>query len=552
MMSNSAYRLAVCLGILIFFTKADAQLANPASAPASAQPDTRTDVLGRTTPRGTVLGFLRAGAKGDNEVAAEYLNTRVGGAKAALLAHQLFVVLDRRLPARLNEVSDRREGSLTFLTRPDVDLVGTIDDGEDKLDILVEKVSGENGPIWLFSKTTLESVPELFDAVNTISVERVLPEYLVRTQIAHIALFEWLGVFVGLPLLYALTGLLRRGLNSLIGNLRRRLYKKPDLPHIQLIPTPARLLLVAFIIRWILSGITLPLLGRQFWSGTAAAITITSCVWLFMLLTARYESSIQRRFERVNNNGATAVLRLGRRTIDLLAIFVGVVIVLRYFGIQPTAALAGLGVGGIAVALAAQKTLENVIGGISIIFDKAVRVGDMLNTGSTMGVIESVGLRSTRIRTLDRSLVSVPNGQLANIQIENLSIRDKFWFHHNLSLRYETTVEMIRSIVEEVSELLMQHRLVENSSVRVRFIRLGTSSLDIEVFAYVLGRDWAHFLQVQEDLLLRIMTIVEAAGAHLAFPSQTLYLGTDQVSGGDGTPRYLQAPTDEETRSALH
>ena len=133
------------------------------------------------------------------------------------------------------------------------------------------------------------------------------------------------------------------------------------------------------------------------------------------------------------------MLRLVRRVADVLVVAAGGLVTLHYFGVDPTAALAGLGIGGIAVALAAQKTLENVIGGLSIIFDQAVRVGDFLKLGDTVGTVDSIGLRSTRIRTLDRTILSVPNGQIANVNIETLSARDKFWFHHFVGLRYETT-----------------------------------------------------------------------------------------------------------------
>ncbi len=275
-------------------------------------------------------------------------------------------------------------------------------------------------------------------------------------------------------------------------------------------------------------------------------------MWLFIVLLRRTEEIVRRRLERSNNTGATAVVRLGRRTMDILAIFVGMLVVFHYFGVKPTAALAGLGVGGIAVALAAQKTLENVIGGISIIFDKAVRVGDFLNTGTTMGVVESVGLRSTRIRTMDRTVVSVPNGQLANVQLENLSLRDKFWFHPNIGLRYETTEQMIRSIVEGISSLLAEHPHVERTSARVRFLRFGASSIDIEVFGYVFARDWPQFLEVQQELLLRIMTIVESAGAQIAFPSQTMYLATDSRSYPKRSPAFLEPAERETPRPMLH
>jgi MscS family membrane protein len=205
-------------------------------------------------------------------------------------------------------------------------------------------------------------------------------------------------------------------------------------------------------------------------------------------------------------------------------ILAGLLVTLRYFGVNPTAALAGLGIGGIAVALAAQRTLENVIGGLSITFDKAVRVGDFLKLGETLGTVDYIGLRSTRIRTLDRTILSVPNGQVANVNIETLSARDKFWFHHVIGLGYETTSGQMRAIIENVRHLLVGHPTVDDEVIRVRFVRLGSFSLDVEISAYVLAGDWDRFLEIQQDLLLRIMEIVERAGAAIALPSQTLHL----------------------------
>jgi MscS family membrane protein len=162
--------------------------------------------------------------------------------------------------------------------------------------------------------------------------------------------------------------------------------------------------------------------------------------------------------------------------------------------------LAGLGVGGIAVALAAQKTLENVIGGVFLIFDEVVHVGDSLTVGDTLGAVDDIGLRSTRIRTLDRTMVSVPNGQIANLSIENLSARDKFWFHPILRLRFDTTSPQMHALLDGIRNLLAGSSLVESNSIRVRFLDFGSSSLDVEVFAYVLARDWNQLLEIQEKL----------------------------------------------------
>jgi hypothetical protein len=208
-----------------------------------------------------------------------------------------------------------------------------------------------------------------------------------------------------------------------------------------------------------------------------------------------------------------------RRLADLLVIFSGVLILLRHYGIDPTPALAGLGVGGIAIALAAQKTLENVIAGASLIFDQAVRVGDFLKMGDVQGTVDKVGLRSTRIRTLDRTIVSVPNSQIANVSLETLSERDKFWFHPVVGLRYETTSAQMRQVLDGIRQMLARQSEIDGASIRVRFLRLAASSLDVETFAYVYARDWAHFLEIQEGLLLKITEIVSAAGTGIAFPS---------------------------------
>jgi MscS family membrane protein len=305
-------------------------------------------------------------------------------------------------------------------------------------------------------------------------------------------------------------------------------------------------LLLAVAIHWLLTKLSLPLLARQFWFSTAGILTIAGCVWLLILLNSWGEDYIRRRRRESNLTGAISMLRLARRTIDGLIIFVGVLVTLHYVGVNPTAALAGLGVGGIAIALAAQKTLENVIGGISLIFDQAVGVGDFLKVGDTSGTVVDIGLRSTRIRTLDRSVVNVPNGQIANMSLENLSSRDKFWFHPILSLRHGTTSLQVHAVLDGIRSLLGESGQVEPNSVHVRFLRFGPSSLDVEVFAYVLARDWNHFLETQEILLLRIMECIESAGVQIALPSQAIFLAAASTST-DGRVELLNALVPDKT-----
>jgi MscS family membrane protein len=520
------------LGLLLSLV-AWAQMTVPGTASTAAQKaETPKDSLGRATPRGTVMGFLVAAQKGDTEIAVEYLNTRLRGKAAAILANQLAAVLDSRLPARLNQLSDQPQGSLSLL-KANQEVVGSISSAKGNVDIVLERVDrGESGLIWLFSSKTLEAIPDVYEEIDIVNVDAILPEFLVRNRVFGVQLFEWVVVFVGIPLFYLSTVLLDRLLRPIVGRLRRRLSKKSDLLNAEVLPKPLRLLLLAITIRWILAEVSLSLLARQFWSSFAAIIAIAAVVWLLIILSRLGEEYAVRSLRRRDLTGASSILRLTRRVADLLVIFAGILLILHHFGINPTAALAGLGVGGIAVALAAQKTLENMIGGVSLIFDKAVQAGDTLKVGDTLGTVEEIGLRSTRIRTFDRTMVTVPNGQIANVSIETLSVRDRFWFHPLIGLWYGTSVGQIRSVVTHVHELLTENSCIDQTSLRVRFLGFGSSSLDVEVCAYVYARDWNCFLEIQEGLLLRLMEIVQEAGTQIALPSQITYLAPDSVVRG--------------------
>jgi MscS family membrane protein len=271
-------------------------------------------------------------------------------------------------------------------------------------------------------------------------------------------------------------------------------------------------------------------LARQFWSNAAAVITIAASVWLLILFANWGEGYTRGLLRSRNMAAATSMLRFTRWVVHLLVIFAGALVTLHYFGVNATAALAGLGVGGIAVALAAQKTLENVIGGVSLICDRAVRVGDVIKAGDTVGTVDDIGLRSTKIRTPDRTVVTVPNGHIANMTLESLSSRDKFWFHPILALRYGTTSPQMCAVLEGLRSLLRESRNLETASARVRFLRFSPSSFDVEVFAYVLARDWSQFLEVQENLLLRIVDCVESSGVQFAFPPQTVLVAASTAS----------------------
>lgn len=191
--------------------------------------------------------------------------------------------------------------------------------------------------------------------------------------------------------------------------------------------------------------------------------------------------------------------------------------------------VAGLGVGGLAIALAAQPTIENLIGSLSLFADKPVRVGSLCKYGDSLGTVEAIGIRSTRIRGNDRTLTTIPNGALSRMPIVNLSQRDRMLIQSVIGLRCETTAEQLRFVLAKLREMLIAHPRIITDTARARFIGFSASSRDIEVYAYVLTNDWPEFLQIQEDVFLHIINIVEESGCGFAFPSQTLYLTRDSA-----------------------
>ena len=499
--------------------------------PAGEAPPVADDPLGRQTPRGTVLGFLGAARRGENEVARQYLDTRVDQAAGQRLAQQLFVVLDAKLPARLTQISDEPTGSRANPLQPNVEIIGTVMSATGEIEVVVERVAraGEE-PLWLFSSATLKAVPALYNEVARQDAARRLPDFLEEPGIAGLRWIEWLVVVVGIPLFFVAAALLNRLLVAIVRPLWRRFSADAARPVTTVLPIPARLLLFALSSHWLLSKLPVSLRVRQFWSSAVTALTIVSVVSLLIVLNAEVERIILRRVSRGDSTAVHALLRVLRRVADLVYILVGLGVMLRHFGVDPTPTLAGVGVGGIAVALAAQKTLENVIAGASLIFDQAVKVGDFLKIGETEGTVDHIGLRSTRIRTLDRTVVSIPNGQIASATLETVSARDKFWFHPVVRLRYDTSAEQLRRVLEGFRQMLAAHPAVDPAEQRVRLYRLGPYSLDIEIFAYVPARDWNEFLQVQEQLLFGVTEIVERSGTAFALPSPPAAVGQGPVT----------------------
>ncbi len=220
------------------------------------------------------------------------------------------------------------------------------------------------------------------------------------------------------------------------------------------------------------------------------------------------------------------------RLIARIVGVVGAVTILAYglqaLGVPVFSLLAGLGIGGLAIALAIRPTLENLIGGFVLFIDKPVRIGDYCSFGDKEGTVEKIGVRSTQIRALDRTLISIPNSQFVDMQLINWARCDQMMITHIIGLRLETDDDQLRYVLARIREMFHSHPRIDPDTIRVRFAGYGASSLDIDVRVYAKTREWNDFYAIKEDVLLRISGIVRQAGTGIAFPSQTVYLGKDE------------------------
>ena len=496
--------------------------------PAKTATSAQADPLGRDTPSGTVLGFLQAAQSGDYKTAADYLQISAARrpSQGTDLATKLKVLMDDAFVGSMRRLSTNPEGN------PDVGLlgqqtIGTFSVADTDVPVVLARVTDPNsGKIWLFSADTLSKVAELYDNVETHQVESKLPQVLVKNVFLGMPLWQWLALLVDVPVAIGIGWVV-----VLFLAIPRRLYlkykKRPDLHSYGQVSMPLVLCFSAIAHRIIASRFGLPLLPRFYYGRTIGVLLSIGFFWFLLRISSLTLQRLRMHALAIGRTGTGTLMLLGQRLLGALVVTVAVLSILGILGFNLTTVLAGLGIGGIAIALAAQKTLENLFGGISVLADEVIRVGDYCRFGDRTGTVEDISLRSTRVRTDARTQLSIPNGALATMNIENFTRRDKILFNPPLAIRYQTTGDQLRYLLAEIRRLLYQHPKIESETASIRFANVDSSALRLEIFSYVLTRDANEFNAIREDLLLRIMEIVERSGTAFAFPSQTLYLTRD-------------------------
>ncbi|WP_221902339.1 mechanosensitive ion channel family protein [Croceicoccus marinus] len=523
--------ILVLLGLLMAApSQALAQFRVPEAPEAAAE---TADPLERETPRSAVTALISALAKQDYDRAGNYFALDDDDpAEGARLARALQASLDaggELVP--FAELSNEPAGAIQDGLAPDLELIGTLG-GTEQVPILLSRsqpsIEDEADPepapepqgVWRISE---ETIAELQEGAGQLAEAPPQGDLLI----AGAPLTDWAKLFGLLMAVFLLFYLLSA---AILWALRRMVSDSEDNSLYRFLYAalpPFSLLLAVVSFRVWGSEAPVAIVARQVMLRYIGILAWLALAWFAIRLVDAIARRLTSRLDARERRQAASAVSLARRASKLLIIAIAVVAILDTVGINITTGLAALGIGGIALALGAQKTIENLVGSVTVVADRPIQVGDFCQVGDVLGTVEDIGIRSTRIRTLERTIVTIPNGDFSSRQIENYSQRDRFLFRPVIGLEYGITAAQLRQALAIIEDVLAQHPLVAEDPRRARLDKFGASSLDIEVFAYIEVSDYVESLDHRQDLLMTIFEKLEEAGLSIAYPTQTLYLRRD-------------------------
>jgi len=489
------------------------------------------DALNRGTPRSSAIGFLESCSTFDFLRAAEYLDLRnlpsevseVGGHE---LARQLNHVLSRSVWLEDYNVSDRPEGAKGDGLPDYRDELVVIKTPDDEFPIWMQRVPrGDGEQIWKISNRSVALIPELYDEFSySAPVEKIRGWFPEDASFLGLEAFKWFIILVVAVLSWPVC--------YLVGWLLSRIFSSPQneiYPLVKKVFTGP----LTFIAILITVGIVLNDLGAGAYAQEIMntwTLGILAFVWALWAITNLFKKYKQDKLLETGRPGAAKLLQPMSTLIKLMIFLFGLLFWLNNVGVNITTVLAGLGVGGLAVALALQKPIEDMMGALTIFSQASIRVGDFCRYGETFGVVEDIGLRTTRLRTLTNTVVSVPNSRIAYFEVENFTSRTKIRYWPTLRLRYDTTPTQIQEICQNITTVLQNHEQVHEEPVRVRFTDLDKDAILIKVHSFLMTTNYSEFLEISEGINYQVMEIVRAAGARFALPGRSIYMEGEVIS----------------------
>ncbi len=487
------------------------------------------EAFNRSTPLKTLIA-LRDNLNNRNwKEAANYLDLRyvepeVSNQQAESFVRQLHILWKQQRVLDLSLISDKYEGHKNDGLPIYRDLIGHLETRTDKIPIYLQRVpDNKNGNIWKVSSTTVAHIPELWKELGYNPIIESISNHLPDFEIFGLQNWQFIGLLLLVIMSWVLSALARALLQVLFSF--SRLYKENMLKFIRI---PLRLFLFFVFINLSIGSFGLPLSTRiwlesgvlNYLAGIFLALGIIELVTAIVINKA------------IKNDQSLAVVR---PLITIFKILIVIIIILSWFekaGYNVATILTGLGIGSLAVALAAQKTLENVFGAFTLYLAKPIQAGDFCQFGNVSGTVEEIGLRSTRIRKLDRSVVFVPNSVFASSSVVNFSAIDNRLYKKELRVSLKTTSAQIRLLLISLRALIIAHSKILDMSARVRFEDIERDCFLIVMNAYVDTKDLAEYKAISEDINLRILDILTHEAIKLAIPEQQVLM-TRTVQGND-------------------
>lgn len=484
----------------------------------AAAPEVETEP---DSPRASMKAYLDLCRAGDFALAASYLDLPPASKKdGPALAQRLKVVLDRFVGIDLDTLSPASAGADADHLPRGIEEIGRLPrPNRDPVRL------SRRPDRWVFSRTTVEHIDGWYAALDDLWLREHLPPSLLRTGPKGLPYWQWALAPVVAAGAWLAGRLLSYVLRGLLARLAKRTRTSWDDLMVAKSGPPLTFGLAVATVYVALPWLPLDVGPRSFVEALLdAGLTLAFFWFVLRAIDVTGERFLTSPKTKDEPSVRSLVPLLGGVT-KVSVVALGVVAALSQLGFQVTSLLAGLGIGGIALALAAQKTIENLFGSISIGLDHPFRVGDYVKLDDALaGTVETIGLRSTRIRTLDRTLVTIPNGKLADLRVESFAARDRIRLACVVGLVYGTTAAQLREVLAGLEATLRARKELHSEGVSVRLVGLGASSIDIEVMAWFDTTDFETFKAIREDVLFGFLEVVEKAGTSLAWPTQTIHL----------------------------
>ncbi|MCB9264439.1 MAG: mechanosensitive ion channel family protein [Lewinellaceae bacterium] len=475
------------------------------------------------TPYNTVLAHLYY-LQPDTyrpELAARTIYGVQDSARAVRLAIQLKQVLDGRglkvIMNRLPQDPDYKEDSIAARN------VYTLFPHE-LPEVYLERYGGK----WYYSEETVELIPELHKDVYPFGADlllNLLPKFGQR-EVLGMALWQYIGLLAILIMAVLVHLALSRLLNPLVQRFTRnrsqQLAVSPQL--VSRIARAASIYIVLRLIKAFLPILQLPIESASFAIMVIRISSVVLVVYILLRILDVFMFYADRFTQRTESKMDEQLLPVMRRIIQFLFLAGGVIQILRVLQVDITTLIAGISIGGLALALAAQDTLKNFFGSMMIFLDKPFQIGDWINFSGVDGTVEEVGFRSTRVRTFANSLVYVPNGKLADMVVNNYGLRAYRRFNTKISITYDTPTALIDKFVEGLRQIVATHPQTRKDYYEIHLNEMSSSSLDILFYIFFEAPSWPEELKARHEVLLGILDLAHNLGVRFAFPTQTMHI----------------------------